>query len=176
MLRTVPLLIMFVLTIFLALGLFNSEVIDSINRASTGKKFDNFEISSLASDKKFTPKIFEKNRRVTVVNVFASWCKPCALEHDNIMKLAKEVYVYGIAWKDRPEDTFNYLKKNGNPFQLIGTDINGKTTVPMFLTGVPETFVLDGSGRIVLHYKSVITDEVLNDVMLPLIRKLQDKK
>ena len=175
-LRMIPLLILFVLGGALALGLFNGRAVDNVDRLNNGKNFADFEILSLGNDTVFTPKLF--GGRVLVVNVFASYCLPCAAEHGVLMRLAQKVNIYGVAWKGKPEDTLAYLKKKGNPFQQVGIDEAGKTTVPMFLTGVPETFILDKNGAIVFHYKSAIDDGIVSNVMLPLIEKLnkQDAK
>lgn len=175
-LRLIPLLIMFILGGALALGFFNGKKTDYIDTLNIGKNFADFEIPSLGKDTLFSPKLF--TGRVLVVNVFASWCVPCNAEHGVLMKLAQKVNIYGVAWKDKPQAVLAYLQKNGNPFFQIGIDETGKTTVPMFLTGVPETFILDKEGKIAFHYKSVINTEIVNTLMLPLIEKLnkQDVK
>ncbi len=171
-LRIIPLLILFILGGALAAGLFNNKIIDNVDRINNGKKFGNFEIPSLGKETSFSPQLF--SGKILVVNAFASWCVPCAAEHELLMKLAQKVNIYGIAWKDKPDAVFAYLQKKGNPFQQIGIDETGKTTVPMFLTGVPETFILDKEGKIILHYKNVLNEEVVNTIILPIIDKLNN--
>lgn len=169
-LRMLPLLILFILGGALAAGLFNGKKTDNIDTLNIGKNFADFEIPSLGKDTKFSPKLL--SGQVIVVNVFASWCVPCNVEHAVLVKLAQKVNIYGVAWKDKPEAVLAYLQKRGNPFVQVGIDETGKTTVPMFLTGVPETFILDKNGAIAFHYKSVINNEIVNTLMLPLIEKL----
>ena len=169
-LRIIPLLIMFVLSGALAAGLFSGKKTDYTDTLNNGKNFADFEIPSLGKNTLFSPKLFIG--QVLVVNVFASWCVPCNAEHSVLMKLAQKVNIYGVAWKDKPEAISAYLQKNGNPFVQVGIDEVGKSTVSMFLTGVPETFILDKNGAIVFHYKSVIDDKIVNTLMLPLIEKL----
>lgn len=114
--------------------------------------------------------------KVALVNVFASWCVPCKLEHPILMRLAEEkrVPVYGINYKDWWEDARNWLGNLGNPYAAIGYDESGRIGIEWGVYGVPETFVVDREGRI--RYKQVgpITPQVLNDVILPLIARLEE--
>lgn len=170
-LRMVPLLILLFLSAALGMGLFGSgshNVVDNVNK---GKKLNDFELQSLGSQQVFSPKLLG-NGRVVAINVFASWCVPCASEHELLMKLAHKVNIYGIAWKDKPEDTLRFLQERGNPFQQIGIDEAGITTVPMAITGVPETYIFDKEGAIAMHYKAPLTEDVLNQVMIPLVQQL----
>lgn len=168
--RMLPLLILFLLSAAIALGLFNGKK-NPIDIVNNGKKFSDFQLPSLAKNQMFSPKLFGGGR-VLVVNVFASWCEPCAAEHEVLMSLAHTVNIYGIAWKDKPEDALKYLQERGNPFQQIGVDETGVTTVPMAITGVPETFVLDKNGAIALHYKAPLTDDIITSLFIPLIKQL----
>lgn len=170
-LRIVPLLLLLAISAALAFGMFRDKEADKIDKANMGKSFSYFEIPSLGSKSKFTPELFN-GKNAIVVNVFASWCAPCALEHDVLMKLATHVPVYGIAWKDKPEDVLRYLAARGNPFQKIGIDEEGVTTLPMFISAVPETFILNHNGEIIFHYRSAIDDNILEKTILPIIRQL----
>jgi cytochrome c biogenesis protein CcmG/thiol:disulfide interchange protein DsbE len=173
LIQMLPLLIMFLISAALGLGLFSDENGD-INQVNNGKKLSGFELPSLGKATMFTPELFGGGR-VKIVNVFASWCVPCAQENDLLMKLAQKANIYGIAWKDKPIDAFNFLKENGNPYQEIGIDEEGITTVPLAITGVPETYVLDKDGKIALHYKSPLNDDVLNNLVIPLVNKLNSE-
>lgn len=170
-LRILPLFIMFLLSLALALGLFNKEPESAVVAANTGKSFPQFEIQSLTKDTVFSPTLFPSGQ-VVAVNVFASWCEPCKAEHKTLMKLAQKVNIYGIAWKDKPEKAFEFLKELGNPFQDIGVDEEGKTTTAMGLSGVPETFIINKKGQIALHYKAPLTDDLVENSIIPLIEKL----
>lgn len=175
-LRMLPLLILFVLSLTIAFGLFDNSD-KAVDISNQGKKFSAFELPSLGKPDMFTPGLFGGGR-VLVVNIFASWCEPCAAEHALLMNLAHSVNIYGIAWKDNPADTLKYLQERGNPFQQIGIDESGSTTVPMAITGVPETFILDKSGAIALHYKAALTEDIIANVFMPIIKTLnsQDAK
>jgi cytochrome c biogenesis protein CcmG/thiol:disulfide interchange protein DsbE len=113
--------------------------------------------------------------KVAVVNVFASWCTPCRSEHKVLMELTKtgKVPIYGIAWKDPPEKTAKWLQVAGNPYQQIGMDRQGSTTVAIGMSGVPETYVLDAKGVVRFHRVSALRMEDVTRIILPLIDKLQ---
>jgi len=112
--------------------------------------------------------------QVTVVNFFASWCLPCRGEHPLLMRLAEQehVPVYGIAYKDKPENTARFIAQLGDPYRSIGLDETGRTGIDFGITGVPETFVIDKTGRIRRHYNLPLTPEQLRDELLPLLREL----
>ncbi len=85
-----------------------------------------------------------------LVNIFASWCVPCAAEAPQLRQIAEAgVPVVGIAIRDRPEAVADFLQRYGNPFERIGVDDQSKVQIAMGSSGVPESFVVDGKGRIV---------------------------
>ena len=88
--------------------------------------------------------------RVTVVNVFASWCAPCREEHPLLMDLARDpaIRVVGINYKDNPENARRFLGALGNPFAAVGVDPNGRTAIDWGVYGVPETFVIGPDGTV----------------------------
>ena len=88
--------------------------------------------------------------RVTVVNVWASWCGPCRDEHPLLMELAGDpsIRVVGINYKDNPENARRFLGRFGNPFAAVGTDPSGRTAIDWGVYGVPEAFVIGPDGTI----------------------------
>jgi cytochrome c biogenesis protein CcmG/thiol:disulfide interchange protein DsbE len=112
----------------------------------------------------------------TVVNVFASWCVPCHVEHPLLMKLAASgVRIVGINHKDPPENALSFLKSKGNPFRAVGVDRNGRASIEWGVYGVPETFVLDAEGRIALKHVGPLTEAVIAEKIAPLLAKLAQK-
>ena len=105
---------------------------------------------------------------VKVVNYWASWCAPCRAEHPNLEKLAAEgVPIYGINYKDDPAKALAFLAELGNPYAAVGADASGRTALDWGLDGVPETYVIDGDGRIVLRFAGPITERVLTETIRP---------
>lgn len=111
---------------------------------------------------------------VVLVNMFASWCVPCRVEHPIITRLAtkERVPVYGVNVKDKPEDAKAWLAQLGNPYRRIGADRNGRVSIDWGVYGIPETFVIDREGRIRYRHVGPITERDLNDKFLPMIRTL----
>jgi cytochrome c biogenesis protein CcmG, thiol:disulfide interchange protein DsbE len=88
--------------------------------------------------------------RPRVINLFASWCAPCRIEHPNLEKLrARGVEVVGVAYKDNPVATRAYLQELGDPYAAVLMDPEGQAGLDLGVSGVPETFAVDASGVIV---------------------------
>lgn len=99
----------------------------------------------------------------SIVNVWASWCAPCLVEHPHLMELAQTsgVPIYGINYKDKPDAARRFLGRFGNPFTAVGMDDTGRTAIELGVYGVPETFVIDGAGRIVMRHAGPLTPEIV---------------
>jgi cytochrome c biogenesis protein CcmG/thiol:disulfide interchange protein DsbE len=121
----------------------------------------------------FTPE--EMKGKVWLLNVWASWCVSCRVEHPLLVDMSKKqlVPIVGLNYKDRREDGVQWLAKLGNPYSLSAFDVDGKVGIDYGVYGVPETFVIDKQG--VIRYKQIgpITPEALEKTLLPLIRKLE---
>ncbi len=106
-----------------------------------------------------------------LVNIFASWCGPCRIEHPLLMDLATQntVPIFGINYKDDPDDASGWLKRYGDPYTRIGADRDGRVGIDWGVYGVPETFVVDGAGRIIYKHIGVLTRRDLEETILPLI-------
>jgi cytochrome c biogenesis protein CcmG/thiol:disulfide interchange protein DsbE len=97
-----------------------------------------------------------------LINIFASWCLPCAVEAPQLMTLKRAgVVIEGIAIRDRPEDLAAFLTRNGDPYSRIGGDKNSRVQLALGSSGVPESFVVDGRGVIRLqHIGDIRADDV----------------
>lgn len=108
-----------------------------------------------------------------LVNVFASWCAPCRLEIPRLAGLAGEgVPVYGLAYKDDPVATLGFLEQLGNPYRRIGVDRDGRVAIDFGVYGVPETYVIDGEGRIRHRLVGEVTDRIVRETLVPLLEEL----
>jgi cytochrome c biogenesis protein CcmG/thiol:disulfide interchange protein DsbE len=107
-----------------------------------------------------------------LVNFWASWCVPCIIEHPQLTRLHREgVPVFGIAYKDRHEDSAKFLRDRGNPYRRLSADIPGRVAIDWGVYGVPETYLIDRQGLIRWRYAGPITPEVLEQDIRPLIRR-----
>ncbi len=115
-----------------------------------------------------------ETKGVSVVNVFASWCVPCRAEHPQITRLAalKVAAVYGLNYKDKPENALKWLKELGDPYAAHGSDLKGRVGIDFGVYGIPETFIIDKQGIIRYKYVGPITAGLLEKEILPTIKKL----
>lgn len=105
-----------------------------------------------------------------LVNIFASWCVPCAAEAPMLERLSRQgVEIYGIAIRDRPQDLARFLDRYGNPYRRIGADNDAKAQISFGSAGVPETFVVDGAGVI----RHQITGDINESNVGELLAKLK---
>ena len=109
--------------------------------------------------------------RPFLVNVFASWCAPCRAEAPALALLSEEIEIFGIAYKDKPEETRGFLATYGDPFAGIGIDRDGDAGMRWGVYGVPETFLVDTSGTIILRHAGPINRRVLDELLRPAIRE-----
>ncbi len=112
---------------------------------------------------------------VALVNVFASWCVPCRQEHPLLADLAdkRKIVVHGINYKDAPDQARAWLNQLGNPYNRIGADRNGRSSIDWGVYGVPETFVIDRAGRIRYKHIGPLTPEAVEETLMPLLEKLR---
>jgi cytochrome c biogenesis protein CcmG/thiol:disulfide interchange protein DsbE len=112
---------------------------------------------------------------VSLVNVFASWCVPCRVEHPIFVRLAEQgVPIYGINYKDQPAKARAWLDELGNPFRAIGADEDGQVAIDWGVYGVPETFVVDREGRIRHRHVGPVQARDLERVILPMVAELSE--
>ena len=102
---------------------------------------------------------------VQLVNVFASWCVPCRAEHKVLTRLAAQegFPLFGINYKDKPEDAKAWLEELGNPYLRIGSDESGRSGLEWGISGVPESFLIDGTGTVIWRYVGPIVTEQAQD-------------
>ena len=109
--------------------------------------------------------------RVSVVNVFGSWCVPCRQEHPQIMKLSllPNVQMVGINQRDSDENALKFLEELGNPYDVIGVDKTARASIDWGVYGVPETFLIDQNSIIFYKHVGPISVDDLNNKIIPLL-------
>ena len=117
----------------------------------------------------------ELTGEVRLINFFASWCVACRAEHPLLNRLTEDgvVPVYGINYKDTPEDARAWLDRLGDPYVRSGADIPGRVGIDWGVYGLPETFIVDQNGRIVFKHIGAIDAAALKDTILPLVEELR---
>ena len=167
-----PLGVFLLLVALLAVGLtLNPREVPS---PLIGKPAPAFDLPLLhAPERSFTQK--EMLGKVWVLNVWASWCPPCLVEHPVVTALAKSglAPVVGLNYKDRREDALPWLKRNGDPFLFSVADADGRIAMDYGVYGVPETYVIDRRG--VIRYKHIgpLTPEASQQKVQPLVQELR---
>lgn len=165
------------LLLFSLLGVLGRELYSASPRQPTeamvGDQLPAFRLPSMNNPKQtLTPSDFKGE--IVLLNIWASWCSACAEEHATLMKIKNEfnIPIYGILYKDNAEDAKRWLANKGNPYVMVGDDANGALSIDLGIFGTPETYVIGPDGKIVYRQIGIITLELWQNSLYPLIRKL----
>ncbi len=139
-----------------------------------GKPAPAFERPTL-TDPSRTLSTEDMKGQVWLLNVWASWCAACRVEHPLFVELERLglVPIVGLNYKDRREDALAWLQQFGNPYAVVVTDEDGKVGIDYGVYGVPETYLIDRDGIVRFKQVGPVTREVLRDEILPLIEELK---
>ena len=163
--------------VFVLLGIFWTELSSTRSYAYStgivGERIPEFSVPNLSGAANLTQK--ELSGRVTILNFFASWCSACLHEHDMLMKISNKYHVpiYGIAFRDDPQDARGMLNQKGNPYVQTGYDADGDVGVDFGIYATPETFVVSPNGDILYKQVGVIDQETWDETIFPIIKKYQ---
>jgi len=168
----IPLAVFVLLAAFFGMGLTHDP--RELPSPFVGKPAPAFKLEQLHDAKlAFAPE--DMKGKVWLLNVWASWCVSCRIEHPLLVEMSKRmrVPIVGLNYKDRREDGVDWLAKFGNPYTLSAWDIDGRVGIDYGVYGAPETYLIDKQG--VIRYKHVgpMTPEVLEKDVLPLVRELE---
>jgi cytochrome c biogenesis protein CcmG/thiol:disulfide interchange protein DsbE len=142
----------------------------AVKSAMVGKQMPDFTLPGLVPEKPGVTSAGFADGKPRLVNVFASWCAPCIAEAPQLMKLKQQgVEIVGIATSDTPEDMARFLANAGDPFTAIGDDRVRKVQFALGSAGVPETFVVDGRGKIVMQHIGYVGPQDLPKLMAALV-------
>jgi len=161
-----PLVIFFTLCLYLMVTLMKGQNPEEIASVYIGKQVPQFSLSELNN------RDLTEGDHIKILNFFASWCAPCTIEHPQIINLeARGIPVFGIAFKDTPENIKTWFEKKvgKNPYQKIGYDLDGKASIDWGVNHVPETFIIDRHGIILYRHSGPILPSDLTEKILPVI-------
>jgi|TARA_B110000967_G_scaffold97687_1_gene100292 cytochrome c biogenesis protein CcmG/thiol:disulfide interchange protein DsbE len=129
-----------------------------------------FELNELYSQSPISNKDIQGTY---LINVWASWCITCRVEHGFLVKLSnKNIPIMGINYKDDRDDAINWINKFGDPYKLIIHDFKGSLALDMGVTGAPETFLVS-NGEVLVHYRGEVNTMIWQDVFTPVINKYE---
>lgn len=144
---------------------------DSLPSAMVGREAPALNVTPLAELDLLTADVL-RQPGVKLVNFWASWCPPCRAEHPLLEELAKSgIPVHGVNYKDDPANAMGFLAELGNPYTTMGADTTGRTAIEWGVYGVPETYVIDGQGRVVHRLAGPVTRQELERTLLPAIER-----
>ncbi len=167
----IPLALFFTLVGFFAVGLHLDP--REVPSPLIGKPAPDFALTRLDAPTQ-TIRRADMLGKVWILNVWASWCDACRDEHPHLVEFAKTraVPIYGLDYKDQREPAQAWLAQRGNPYDASLFDGDGRVGIDFGVYGVPETFVIDKQGVIRFKQIGALTPQVLQDKVLPLLRKL----
>lgn len=144
---------------------------DALPSTRIGQAAPPLTVSAFADAAGFTDETL-REPGVKLVNFWASWCAPCRAEHPNLEKMAADgITIYGINYKDDPAKAQRFLDELGSPFAALMADAKGRTALDWGTYGVPETFVIDGDGKVRFRYAGPIVGDVLDRIIRPEMEK-----
>ncbi len=112
-------------------------------------------------------------RKITLVNVWATWCPSCVYEHAYLVKLAQQgVAILGVDYKDEPQKAKQWLEEKGNPYIAVLDDRAGKFGLDLGVTGAPETYLVDRDGIVRLRYQGPLDQRVWEETFKPVVDEL----
>ena len=169
-LMAAPLVIVAGFTVLAFVGL-QRENPNELPSTLEGRAAPAVEVTPLG-DKKLFKDSDLRGEGVKLVNFWASWCAPCRVEHPNLEKLTQQgITIYGVNYKDKPSNALKFLNDLGDPYAAIGADEAGRMALNWGVYGVPETYVIDGNGQILLRFAGPITERAMQNQILPAIEK-----
>ena len=169
----IPLIVFGAISWFLYKGLSNDPAV--VPSPLVEKPAPHFELPQLDGSGNWSPQALKG--QVWLLNVWASWCAACVTEHSYLTELATShnTTIVGLAWKDRRTESIAWLKKYGNPYKVVVSDIAGDATIDYGVYGAPETFVIDKQGIIRHKIVGPVSPGILRDTLLPMIVQLNNE-
>jgi len=172
--RIVPLALFLALGILLAVGLKISDKKTLIPSPLIGRPIPEFNLP-LLDDPSTALGPADFKGAPYLINFWASWCVTCVYEHPVITELARsgKLRVVGLNFRDEPQDARNWLAQHGNPYDVVITDHDGRVSINFGVYAAPESFLIAPDGEVVYKQIGAMTNEVVEEVILPMIRDME---
>lgn len=165
LLHILPLIVVVALGLGAYYGLKNKD--DTMPSTREGGPVPALTLTALNGETPFTD-AYLADGGVVLVNFWASWCAPCRAEAPTLEAMKDEgITIYGVNYKDTDAQAQRFLEKYGNPFTRNAADASGRTGIDWGITGVPETFVIDGNGIVVKRFAGPIMPDILDNIIRP---------
>lgn len=168
-----PLFFFVILIVFLGIGLHLKPA--EVPSALIGKPVPEFKLTRLQEPDKLIS-TQDLSGQVWLLNVWASWCTACREEHAALLAFSRSasVLIIGLDYKDKRQDAIAWLNRLGNPYFISAFDEEGRVGIDFGVYGVPETFVIDKRGMVRLKLIGPVTQTVIAEKLLPLLKELND--
>jgi len=137
-----------------------------------GSRISNFQLPEINNDEQYISEEDLKKNKYSLINFFASWCAPCRAEHKYLLSLSNknsEIKIIGINFKDKKINANNFLKELGNPYDFVGKDTDGKTSILFGIYGIPESILINNELSVIKKIIGPI-DQIQHDDILKLIQ------
>jgi len=167
-----PLLTLVLMAGFFAWSLTSRRDPASIGSVMVGRPAPKLDLPALREGEPPLTDALLRTGKPVLVNFFASWCAPCLAEHPLFMRLAERegATIIGIAWKNKRTDATAWLQRLGDPFKQAGLDLEGRTGLDWGLSGVPETYLIDGQGIVRFHFRGPLVERDLTATIIPFLK------
>lgn len=169
-LMVIPPLVFLGLASLFLVGMFRDDP-EALPSARIGQQAPALQITELPGKALFDDETL-RDGKLKLVNYWASWCAPCRVEHPNLEKLRAEgLPIYGINYKDDPDNALAFLAELGDPYEAVGADNSGRAALDWGVYGVPETYLIDGDGNILLRVAGPLVQRVIDSQLRPALEK-----
>jgi cytochrome c biogenesis protein CcmG/thiol:disulfide interchange protein DsbE len=168
---SLPIVLIIIISAFLLIFLLENKDPNKPPSALLNENLPNFKIANLFDEKESVLSNELKNK-VTLINFFASWCAPCKAEHPLFFDIKKQnpsLFILGIDMQDETDDAIKFLSDDGNPYDYVGVDKSGFVAIEFGVVGLPETFLIDKSGKIIYKYLGPLTEDIIKNEIQPLL-------